>query len=107
MQRFSSCACFLLSALALCAQEPSKPRISSITALPADASPSGNCSASRSGYLETSGKEKITEAKLARFVSSNLRDGYVLTIYPETSNGIFVNMECTAKRPFTATPLRP
>lgn len=75
-------------------QEPNKPKVGSITGVPADISHTGTCAASRAGYFETTGKEKMTEAKLAKFVSSSLRDGYVLTIYPETKNGIFVNMEC-------------
>jgi hypothetical protein len=87
---------FVIAVAPLLGQETVKPRISNVTAVPADAVPSGSCTASRSGYLETIGKEKMTEAKLANFVSSSLRDGYVLTIYPETKNGIFVNMECTA-----------
>jgi hypothetical protein len=95
-------ASLMLSAVTLLGQESTRPQISNITALPADAVPSGNCTASRSGYLETTGKEKMTEAKLAKFVSSSLRDGYVLTMYPETKNGIFVNMQCTAIQKPTA-----
>lgn len=89
------CATFVAIAIA---QQVSKPQISDITGVPADAMPSGNCTASRAGYFETTGKNKMTEAKLAKFVSSSLHDGYVLTIYPETRNGIFVDMKCTAEK---------
>jgi hypothetical protein len=84
----------VMFSLASFSQEPIKPQIGNVTGIPADATYTGNCKASRAGYLETTGKDKMTEAKLAKFVSSSLRDGYVLTIYPETKNGIFVNMEC-------------
>jgi hypothetical protein len=39
-------------------------------------------------------EQKITKVEMAQFVTSNLRDGYVLTIYPESKSGIFVDMEC-------------
>jgi hypothetical protein len=79
------------------AQEPSKPRISNIAAVPSDpASASSKCAASWSGYLEHKGK-KVTDAEISRFVTTSLRDGYVLTIYPETSNGVFVDMACSSK----------
>jgi hypothetical protein len=103
MTRFIFCTCFALCTLTVFAQEVNKPQIGSIAGIPADAIPSGRCAASRAGYFETTGKDKMTEAKLAKFVSSSLRDGYVLTIYPETKNGIFVNMECTAQQPSTAS----
>jgi hypothetical protein len=103
MSRFIFCACFALSALALSAQESNKPQISTITAVPADAPLSvPTCTASRAGYLETNGK-KMTEAEIARFVSSSLREGYILTVYPESKNGIFVNMECAARVKATAS----
>jgi hypothetical protein len=44
--------------------------------------------------LEKSGRTKMTEAEIAKFVATSLRDGYVLTIYPESKRGIFVNMQC-------------
>jgi len=73
-----------------------KPRITSIIPLPSEIPVSpANCTTSRSGYLEKN-HHKMTEAEVEKFVTSSLRDGYVLTIYPKTKSGIFVNMECTA-----------
>jgi hypothetical protein len=106
MTRFIFCA-FLLCALTLPAQESNKPQIRKITALPGDTALSPpTCTASRQGYLESSGK-KMTEAEMARFVTSSLREGYVLTIYPESKSGIFVDMGCPAKQPTTAIPSHP
>jgi len=97
---------FALFALTLAAQE-SKPQISRITALPGEGPLSPpTCTASRSGYLENSGK-KMTEAEIAAFVTSSLREGYVLTIYPDSKSGIFVDMECPAIQPSNATPSHP
>lgn len=96
MPRFIFCLCFA-SVLTLAAQEPTKPQISKITAVNAEAPLSvAACAASRSGYLENKGK-KMTEAEVARFITSSLREGYVLMIYPESKSGIFVDMECPAK----------
>jgi hypothetical protein len=107
MHRFILCACFTLCALTLSAQEPTKPQISKITALPAEAPLSlATCTASRSGYLEKKGT-KMKEAEMAKFITFSLREGYVLTIYPESKSGIFVNMECPASANSKATPSRP
>jgi len=87
----------LCTAVGLIAQQLDKPQIGSITVLPSDPIlPSGNCKVSRAGYLEKKGKIEMTKAEIGEFVDSSLRDGYVLTIYPQTKNGIFVNMECVA-----------
>jgi hypothetical protein len=94
----------VVAVLTLAAQESNKPHISNIVGIPADAVPSGNCTASWAGYFESTGKNKMTEAKLAKFVTSSLRDGYILTIYPETRNGIFVDMKCTATKKPTVLP---
>jgi hypothetical protein len=40
----------------------------------------------------------MTKAEIGKFVDSSLRNGYVLTIYPETKRGIFVDMECLATK---------
>ena len=99
MSRFIFHTSFLLYALTVSAQQTNKPRINTITAIPGDAPLSSpTCAASRAGYLETNGK-KMTEAEIAKFVSSSLREGYILTIYPESKNGIFVNMECAKATP--------
>jgi hypothetical protein len=85
-------------------QQTDKPRISNITVLPSEpVQPSGNCKASSSGYLEKNGRTKMTKAELGNFVDSSLRDGYAVTIYPETKRGVFVNLECT-NATVSATP---
>lgn len=72
-----------------------KPRIGKIVALPSEPPllPS-KCTASRSGYLEKDGRTSLTKAEIGDFVDSSLRDGYVLTIYPQSKRGIFVDMGC-------------
>lgn len=99
----------LLTALLLlpAAAQESKPRIGRIAALPSEQPLiAATCTASRSGYLEKDGKTKITETEMATFIAVSLRDGYVLTIYPESKSGIFVNMECAVPAPM-ATPSHP
>ncbi len=87
---------FLFSTSSLNSQESNKPPIAKITVLPSEpVKPTGNCKASISGYLEMEGRTKMTKAEIGNWVDSSLRDGYVVTIYPETKRGIFVNMECT------------
>lgn len=84
-------------------QEPTKPAITSITALPSDPIlTTGSCTASRSGYLQEKGRTKLTKAEIGEFVRDSLSDGYVVTIYPETKSGIFVDMECVARNPIAA-----
>jgi len=79
------------------AQELTKPQIGKIVALPADEPlQAATCTASWSGYLEINGRIELTEAEIGKFVASSLRDGYVLTIYPESKNGVFVDMTCPA-----------
>jgi hypothetical protein len=90
-------ACVALIAATLSGQEATKPAISKITVLPPEPiSASGSCTASTAGYLEIKGRTKMTKAEMGKFVDSSLRDGYVITIYPETKRGIFVDMECAA-----------
>jgi hypothetical protein len=92
-------AFFVLSTVVMLGQELERPRISKITMLPSEpVHVSGNCMASRSGYLEINGRTKLTQAEIGKFVDSSLKDGYVLTVYPETKRGIFVNMECVAEK---------
>jgi hypothetical protein len=91
------------------AQQLSKPQIGSVVGIPSDFTPSGKCTSSTQGYLTIpkSGKTKLTEAELGGAVRSSLQNGYVITVYPETANGIFVNMECPAVKKSTAEPSRP
>lgn len=96
MPRFVFHICFLLSALTLSAQEPAKPTIADIAAVSHDEPLAKSaCTSSSSGYLEKDGRTKLTEAELGHFISSSLRDGYTLTLYPESKNGIFADMRCS------------
>lgn len=70
------------------AQEISKPQISNIAGVPSDRSFTGTCTASTQGYVD------IPEAKMGKWLYSKLQEGYVITIYPKTHDGIFVDMEC-------------
>jgi len=77
-------------------QETSKPQISKVTMLPSEpVIPSGDCKASTGGYLEMKdGRTKLNKTELGNFLDASLRAGYIVTIYPQTKRGIFVNMEC-------------
>ncbi len=77
------------------AQQISKPQISNISGRPDPMPTTATCTASWQGYVEHKGK-KITEAEIGKFVAARLRDGYILTFYPETGNGLFADMKCIA-----------
>jgi hypothetical protein len=100
------CGLATFVAVGVMAQEPTKPSISSVAVLPSEPpAPSGNCAVSRAGYLEKDGKTDITQAEIWKMISAYLRDGYVVTIYPQTKRGTFVNLECPSKS--TTAPKRP
>ena len=81
-------------------QQTTKPTIASISGVPSEPMPTtGNCTSSTSGYLELHRRTELTEAEIGKFVRSSLQNGYVVTIYPRTKSGIFVNMECIAVSP--------
>ena len=92
-------ASFLLISLCLPAQESAKPTLADIVGVSHDdplAKPV--CGSSTSGYVEKDGRTKLTEAELGRFIRSSLRDGYTLTLYPESKNGIFADMRCPSAK---------
>jgi hypothetical protein len=102
MSKRAASIALVMVALTMLAQEPVKPRITSITVLPSEPNPAGNCTASTAGYLEEHGKtENFSDAELGHMIMSSLRDGYVLTIYPPARRGIFVFALCPtdSKRP--------
>jgi hypothetical protein len=95
--QLSKAALLILAIPVAFGQQIPKPQLSNVAARPSDPMPTSvTCTASWSGYLQHKGK-KVTDAEISRFVSSSLHDGYVLTMYPETPSGIFVDMVCTAK----------
>lgn len=42
--------------------------------------------------------KNLKEVEFGKFVIASLRDGYVMTIYPEPKNGIFLDMKCRFKK---------
>src|ERR1700685_140854 len=85
---------FSLFVLGATGQEVTKPGIRNITTLPSESSAPGNCDSSTAGYLEIKGRTKLTEREIWRAVSDALKKGYVVTVYPQTERGTFVNYEC-------------
>jgi hypothetical protein len=90
-------------------QQASKPQIGKIVGIPSDFGPSGNCTSSTQGYLTIpkNGRTKLTDAEIGKAIRSDIQNGYVVTTYPETANGIFVDMECLAAHKPTGAPSRP
>jgi len=87
-------ACLALIAGSLSGQE--KPTIAKITVLPSDpVVPSGTCKSSTAGYVEIRGKTRLTDVEIGKAVAGYLKDGYIVTVYPATKSGTFVNLDCT------------
>ena len=86
----------LLGASVLFAEQAGKPKISNLTIVPSEpVPPTGDCKSSTAGYLNKNGKTTLKNSEIGKFISEKLHDGYVLTMYPKTKNGIFVSAECT------------
>jgi hypothetical protein len=96
----SSIKCLGYVLLLVCASGgQEKPKIN-LQPLPSEPIPVGACTASWFGYLEKDSRTDLTDAEIGEFVSKNLRDGYVITIYPKTKRGIFASLSCpTASKP--------
>jgi hypothetical protein len=91
-------ACLALIACGLPGQE--KPTITKIIMLPSDpVVPSGTCRSSTAGYVEIKRRTKLTDAEIGKAVAGYLKDGYIVTVYPATKNGTFVNLDCTNNMP--------
>jgi hypothetical protein len=90
---------FLLSLIAhLSAQQQNKPsvRITSLRGVPSEPVAPGSCTYSISGYLIKGNRTDLTESELGTAIYSDLRQGYIVTVYPPTKNGIFAYSECPA-----------
>lgn len=74
-------------------QQTSKPTVT-IVVSPPEPIAQGSCTTSTFGYLDLNGKTEFTDVELGKMIMPALRQGYVLTIYPPTKRGIFVNQEC-------------
>jgi hypothetical protein len=97
MQSLKVLLTIALAVPAALAQEPSRPRIADISSMPSDSvKTTGSCKASTSGYLLNKHGKKMSESEIGKYLVSGLRDGYVITVYPETENGVFVDMKCVA-----------
>ena len=84
----------IVATVFLFAQQPQKPSIS-VSGAPNEPVQPGTCTSSTFGYLELSGKRAgFTDEEFGKAIQSALRQGYVLTIYPPTKSGIFLNQEC-------------
>lgn len=78
----------------LLAQEPTQPKMT-IVGAPPEPIAEGTCTFSTFGYVKLNGKAtEFSGAEFGNAVLAALRQGYVLTIYPPTKSGIFVNQEC-------------
>jgi hypothetical protein len=75
-------------------QEATTPKIGSITTLPSEPILTGTCSSSYAGYLEKAGRTILRDNEVGHVVSKAIKHGYIVTIYPHTKRGIFVNFEC-------------
>jgi hypothetical protein len=96
--------CLMFAAIAVSGQELEKPRIVKIITVPSEPVLPGNCDSSIAGYLEIKGRTTLTEAEIGHYIAMTQKDGYVLTIYPPTKEGIFVNVECPIGSKKTTTP---
>ena len=79
----------------LSAQQQGKPNIR-VTILPSVPIPKGPCTTSYIGYMEKDGRTNLTNEEIGSIVSENLKLGYVVILYPKTSRGIFMDIECNA-----------
>jgi hypothetical protein len=81
-------------AVLLFAQEVGKPNLT-ISGAPSEPLSIGTCEFSTFGYIEIGGRRAdFDDAKFGKEIKAALLKGYVLTIYPPTKSGIFVNQEC-------------
>jgi hypothetical protein len=84
----------IVAAMLLFGQKLQKPSVS-VSGAPSEPIPPGTCTSSTFGYLELGGRRAgFTDEDLGKAIQSALRQGYVLTIYPPTKSGIFLNQEC-------------
>lgn len=78
----------------LFAQNANKP-IVTMNPHPSEPIATGDCKNSSVGYLYLNGKSTdFTDEEFGKMIMPALRQGYVITIYPQTKRGIFVYQEC-------------
>src|SRR5260370_13129197 len=75
---------------------PEARRVRRVAILPSEETPPGSGNASTAGYLEIGDRTELTEAEIGQYIVTALRDGFVVTIYPATKRGVFVNANCVS-----------
>jgi len=95
-QRLIISLCVCLAASLLVGQEPLHPRITDMKVVPSEPIPPGTCTSSRAGYLDSEKTHStvLDDTEIGKYINSNLKQGYTITIYPRTKNGIFVYLDC-------------
>jgi hypothetical protein len=91
----------MLLALGLLAQGPNKPNLTSVHIIPSEPPVErAQCTSSRSGYLQMigDGRAQLTDTEVGRHVLARLREGYIVTLYPPSKSGIFVDADCPASQ---------
>jgi hypothetical protein len=78
----------------LIAQQPNKNRITVTVGPGGDPIHPSTCKSSVLGYLEIGGRTNLTPTEMGQYVLDRIGKGFVLTIYPETKNGIAVSADC-------------
>jgi hypothetical protein len=103
MTRFIFCACFSLCVLMLSAQDSNHQNVT-VTELPPEAIPTGNCVQSTSGYLgivgaDKSERTKLTDQEIGEYVRKTLAEGYSIALYPQASGKTFTFQTCHSAKP--------
>lgn len=80
--------------------EVSPPKVS-VSELPPEPIPPAICKQSYSGYLEIAKHRKVkdtnlTSQQIGNYVKQRLSEGYILSLYPQTSGRLFVIESCSA-----------
>lgn len=102
MQTIFRLAVISAAVFCLLAQDSDRPKISKLQGVPSEPVPPGTCKASTFGHLQLNGKTAdFTDAEFGKMILPALREGYILTIYPPTKSGIFINQECASAKATT------
>ncbi|HTR38551.1 MAG TPA: hypothetical protein VMH80_21735 [Bryobacteraceae bacterium] len=100
----TTCRCAMILAMvisAIAAQDGSKRDAKiTITVGPSD-SPlnAASCKESSYGNLHNGDRTKLTPGEIGEYVARVIKEGNILTIYPESKDGIFVYARCPNSEP--------
>jgi|SRR5579864_3028999 len=81
----------------------------SVRILPSEEIPRGTCQHPTSGYLgdfQTGRTTSLSKAEIGEYVLSMISQGYVLTLYPQPRQRIFVFADCHPAHESTVVPSR-